>query len=324
MTNHKRRDQYWKYYHDAHTRELDFLTSHIVSLIVENPCPAHAKRSGAGRKPVHDKNKLAFLCILMVCLDFTSRDMENLAALLRMPWNEPLPDHSTIAKFMQKIPTAWLEGIIACTAESCLAGFDASSKLKLASDSTGVATGRYYMVQKNVKNRHKSEVKRQKYIKWHVTAVLGLQVILSCRITASNVADTTVLASLIEKIKKTGIAFSGSRFNADKGYDSDENFRLVFDVGMTPNIKQRNNAISSSKPFRKRAAGLFDADIYKKRGMIEGIFGAEETEGHRLLCRFRKKSTRRRFGLCKAIGWNLEVLNRLECAARQNIVVVAA
>ncbi len=109
----------------------------------------------------------------------------------------------------------------------------------------------------------------------------------------------TVFASLIEKIKKTGIAFSGS-VNADKGYDSDENFRLVFDAGMTPNIKQGNNAISSSKPFRKRAAGMFGAGVYKKRGMIEGIFGTEEIEGHRLLCRFRKKSTRRRFGLCKA------------------------
>ncbi len=130
-------------------------------------------------------------------------------------------------------------------------------------------------------------------------------------------------ASLLRKIKKTGIAFAG-RFNADRGYDSDRNCRLVFGAGMTPNIKQRGNAVNRTKKFRKKAAGLFDGEIYKKRGMIEGIFGAEETEGHRLLCRFRKTSTRRRFGLCKAIGWNLEVLNRLECAARRNIQVVAA
>ncbi len=54
---------------------------------------------------------------------------------------------------------------------------------------------------------------------------------------SQQLADTTVFASLIEKIKKTGIAFSGS-VNAYKGYGSDENFRLVFDAGMTPNIKQ--------------------------------------------------------------------------------------
>ncbi len=252
-----------------------------------------------------------------MCLDFTFRDMENLAALLRMPWNEPLPDHSTIARFMQKIPVAWLEDMIAVTAASCLAGFDASD-LTLASDSSGVATDRYERVQKKARNRHKPEAKRQKkYLKWHVASVLGLQVILSCRITSNRMADTTVFASLLKKIKKTGIAFAG-RFNADRGYDSDRNCRLVFGAGMTPNIKQRGNAVNRTKKFRKKAAGLFDGEIYKKRGMIEGIFGAEETEGHRLLCRFRKTSTRRRFGLCKTIGWNLEVLNRLECAARRN------
>ena len=42
------------------------------------------------------------------------------------------------------------------------------------------------------------------------------------------------------------------------------------------------------------------------------------------MCRFRKAATRRRFGLCKAIGWNLEVLNRMECAARIGVPVEAA
>ncbi len=88
-----------------------------------------------------------------MCLDFTFRDMENLAALLRMPWNEPLPDHSTIARFMQKIPVAWLEDTVAVTAASCLAGFDVSD-LTLASDSSGVATDRYERVQKKARNRH--------------------------------------------------------------------------------------------------------------------------------------------------------------------------
>ena len=42
----------------------------------------------------------------------------------------------------------------------------------------------------------------------HVASVLGLQVILSCRITSNKMADTTVFASLLKKIKKTGIAFA--------------------------------------------------------------------------------------------------------------------
>ena len=39
---------------------------------------------------------------------------------------------------------------------------------------------------------------------------------------------------------------------------------------------------------------MFDGKAYKMRSLIEGIFGAEEAEGHRLTCRLRKANTRRR------------------------------
>ncbi len=156
-----------------------------------------------------------------------------------------------------------------------------------------------------------------------MASVLGLQVILACQITSDKMADTTVLRSLLQKIKRIGLGFSGI-FNADRGYDSDENVRLLKESGMKPNIKLRANAVHTKKKHRKEASKMFDPESYKMRATIEGIFGAEEAENHRLMCRFRKASTRRRFGLCKAIGWNLEVLNRLKCAANLGIPVEAA
>ncbi len=133
MTEHKRRDGYWKYYHAAHTQEMVFLLSNIVSLIVENPCPVKKVSSGPGRPTVHSRDKLACLCILMVCLDLTYRDTQCLAHFLKLPrWNdEPVPDHVTLCKFLPKIPGKWLEGMISETARRCLAGFDMSA-LKLA------------------------------------------------------------------------------------------------------------------------------------------------------------------------------------------------
>ena len=53
--------------------------------------------------------------------------------------------------------------------------------------------------------------------------------------------------------------------------------------------------------------------------MIEGIFGVEEAEYHQLYCRFRKMQTREGFGLLKAIGWNIEILNRIECTVNQDL-----
>ena len=153
------------------TQEMDFLTSHIVSLIRENPMPRPRKKSKAGRKPVHDHNKLACICILMVCLNYTYRDMQSMVPKLDLPWNEPFPDHTTISKFMQKIPTAWLEKMIIMTAQCCIKGYD-PSLLVLAADSTGVATDRHEKKSpKKSKNRHKSGTKPQKkYLKWHVAS----------------------------------------------------------------------------------------------------------------------------------------------------------
>jgi len=69
---------------------------------------------------------------------------------------------------------------------------------------------------------------------------------------------------------------------------------------------------------------MFDGKAYRTRALMEGIFGAEEAGGRRLTCRFRGASTRRRFGLCKAMGRNLKVQNRPECAARIGVPAEAA
>ena len=70
-----------------------------------------------------------------------------------------------------------------------------------------------------------------------------------------------------------------------------------------------------------RRPKIFNASIYHYRGLIEGIFGAEEIKHHRLYCRFRLKNNQKRFGLIKSIGWNLEVLNRLQCANKLGLKI---
>ena len=90
-----------------------------------------------------------------------------------------------------------------------------------------------------------------------------------------------------------------------------------------PNIKQRKDAVSRGKPNRRKAAGIFDEQEYKKRSLIEGIFVAEETKRHQLHCRFLIESNRRRFGKIRTIAWNLKVFNRLRCANRLGIPIPA-
>lgn len=103
MSKHNRRDGYWKYYHLAHTLEKNPIVSNIVSLVKENP-PPRQKKSNRGRKQVHSWEKMVCICILMVIFNKTYKDMQNEVPSPKLPWNEPYPDHTWIAKTFKKIP----------------------------------------------------------------------------------------------------------------------------------------------------------------------------------------------------------------------------
>jgi hypothetical protein len=79
---------YWTYYRPAHTQEKDGLVANIVSLVRQNKPPVKPKRTKRGRKPVHSWEKLVCICIIMVILGSTFRDMQNDVPTLNIPWNQ--------------------------------------------------------------------------------------------------------------------------------------------------------------------------------------------------------------------------------------------
>jgi Transposase DDE domain len=331
---HKRKDGYWLYYHLAHTLERDTVIGNIVYLVKENPplpCSKNvSSSSNRGRKPVHSWEKLVCICILMVIFGLTYRDMQNTVPSLNLPWNndEPYPDHTWIARTFKKIPLKYLEDILTRSAYMCLkesAGWKKEEGLLLASDSTGIETDRYgYEVRPVKKNKKFELIKVKQYLKWHIIAVLDHLVILSVRTTNKNTHDSPVLRTMLNRLKKYGINLAGSIFNADSGYDGENNYKSIFMMNMFPNIKQRINARNKGKnrKYRKKASEIFNISLYHYRGLIEGIFGAEETaHHHQLYCRFRLKNNQKRFGLIMGIGWNMGVLNRLQCAKRLEIKI---
>ena len=61
---------------------------------------------------------------------------------------------------------------------------------------------------------------------------------------------------MLAEIRRRGFDFAGCVFDCDKGYDSDCNCRLIFEMGMTPNIKQRRNAVSRGIAAQKKGRRL--------------------------------------------------------------------
>ncbi len=317
----QRRDGYWAEYHESCASKKDFAIGHIKDLVRDNPPPEPARKSGRGRPRVYSLAEMAIVCILMNLFNLSSRKTENTVEWWELDLGGRVPDHSTVSRAHGDLDAEWLEKMVALTAEACLkqAGVD---KHDSAADSTGSETDRYEdSVRLNKKTGKETVVRVKSYLKWHVFAAVGLQVILACAMTPSSAADTDMLRPLLEKSKKPGRSFAGWWFHADKGHDSDRNCEAVFGTGMRPNIDRRKsrenggNRRNAGKRFRRRAAEMFDPVRHEDRKMIEGIFGAEGSDNHRLLCRYRKKETQERFGLLLAIAWNVCALNRIRCAA---------
>ena len=304
---HKRRDRYWQLYDLAKSKELSEVVEKLTWLVDEAGDPWLKARRG--RRPAHSPRKMVVICVLTAVLGISYRNMETLLHLLRLPWQEPVPDHSTIHEAFKRIPEAYLKRILVRNAEICIAE---SGWVKgiVGADSTGVETDRYEAVEVKMK-----KTRRRISIKYHVIAILDYNIIMTARITSQRTADSPTLRQMLKDLPQ----MEGSIFNADKAYDSDRNCELIYAKGMRPNIKQREKeGTNRGLRFRRRAAKEFNDAIYRYRGLVEGIFGAEEAEnGLKTSCRLRR--TQRRWGLAIAIGHNLAVYNRLRCARQLHI-----
>ncbi|MHB8566706.1 MAG: transposase [Nitrososphaerales archaeon] len=212
---HRRREDYWKYYHLAHTQEKDSVVANIVSLVKENKPPVKPKRTRRGRKPVHSWEKLVCTCIIMVILGSTFRDKQNDVPTMNLPWNqyETYPDHSTIHKAFQKLDEDYLDLVLEKTAYLCVRESSWKSGV-LGIDSSGVETDRYEMVERpNKKKGCFENVRKRIYLKYHIVAILDYLIILKAKTTSEHRNDSPVLRSLLNKFQN----MKGSAFNADKG-----------------------------------------------------------------------------------------------------------
>ena len=321
MSKQNRRDGYRRYCELATKKEKAHTVRALIRLVLEHPRP-RPKKGNRGRPPVHTKKKLDFLLLLMMADDGTYRGAAADLQGMRTPWDdEPVPVHTTPVRHAQTAPEEWLEHILAETARLCLEEVgDATGPL--AADSSGMETTGYETVERPNKKERGFVVTRQKtYRKYRIAAMPGPCIILAAVGTPGGVDDSIKLPATLRKIRRHGFGPSGRFFNADGGCDSDGNCEELFWMGMIPNIKQRKDAENRDKPNRRKAAEMFDGVVYHLRGMIEGVFGAEETRRHQLQRGFVRDDNRRRFAQGRAIAWNIRVLNRFQCANRLNIPI---
>ena len=237
MGEHNRRPDYWKYYELAQESEQAHVKSTLIEAIRDSPCP-RPKGSSRDCPPVHSKDKLDFACLLMISRQETCRGMESDMGDMRTPRDsEPVPDHTTPVRHLQTIPKDWLDRILAETARRCIIAAGQATG-PLGADSSGAETTGYEAVTRpNKKEMDFVETLQKQCLKYHITAILGLQIILTAFTTASSVNDTTMLPVMLDMMRRQGLDPSGRFFDGDKGYDSDENCEMPFEMGFIPQHK---------------------------------------------------------------------------------------
>lgn len=252
---------------------------------------------------------MAVICVLCVILGISYRNMQSLLNMLKLPWQEPVPDHSTIHDAFKRIPEKYIKSLLDSSAQLCIHESGWTRGI-VAPDSTGVETDRYQTVEIKMKKTRKRII-----VKYHVVAILDYNIILAAKVTSKYAGDSPTFRQLFKPLMQ----MEGSILDADKAYDSDLNCRLAYEKCMKPNIKQRETeGTNRGLRFRKKAAEEFDEALYHFRGLVEGIFGAQETEnGLKTRCRLRRMQ--RKWGLALSVGHNLAVYNRLRCARQLSI-----
>jgi hypothetical protein len=291
----------------ASARELTAVIDELARLVDQqgDPWP----KSKRGRPPVHSPRKMAVICVLSVILGISYRNMQSLLNMLKLPWNEPVPDHSTIHDAFKRMPEEHLKQLLQKSAQLCI--HESGWKRGIvAPDSTGVLTDRFETVEVKMKKTRKRVI-----VKFHVIAILDYNIILSSKVTSKYAGDSPTFRQMFKPLPQ----MEGSVLDADKGYDSDVNCRLAYEKLMKPNIKQRDTEGTNRRlRFRKEAGQEFDEVLYRWRGLVEGIFGSEEVEnGLQTRCRLRRMQ--RKWGLALSVGHNLAVYNRLRCARELSV-----
>ncbi len=313
MTSHARSPGYWKSYHASKANEK-WQVFKLCKRVVKKLGPPW-QVSKRGRPPEHQPEEYAAVVIYRKHFRTTLRVAEG---------DTPFTlgkrlDHSDIWWALQRISVRYVESSIQLLFELIIELFPPDFFIP---DATGFQTDRY-MKSRRPKLRPEdkpppkwrrgrenclSEGREHITLKLHLLVGCcrepGLIPILRARVTRGHAHDSPQLKHLIGKFEG-----EGEPFPADRGYDSTDNYILAKKHGFVPVIKLRKGEPRGH--VRREMAESFDTnkEIYRYRGLIEGVFGGTETKyGNRTRCRLRK--SRRVDCLLMVVSHNLRTYMR--------------
>ncbi len=213
-----------------------------------------------------------------------------------------LPNYTTLIKFAKKLPLKIFDKLI-------LAFKNLIPKVKrVAIDATGISldnASQHYCKRIGLKT------KKRPFMKTTFIVDIDKYIILLCKMRKKARHDTKDAKPMIKKLAKI---YKPDQFYADRGYDSDEIFKLVFEnLGAYPFILQRRLDIPKYRrkgKYRKLTIDEFDYGEYLQRNKIETLNSMiKKRFGSKIKSRNVKMQKVELFG--RVIAYNIDRIMRI-------------
>ena len=207
-----------------------------------------------------------------------------------------IPHFTTLQKYAQRLGANIVDKLIFLTRSL----FKEHGTF-LGADSTG-------MELDHASAHYCKRIDRQKPVKGFVNlnalSDLYNKIILVTKIRKKRRHDCSDFMPMFNKIKHLDFDF----FVADKGYDSENNHKAIFEAGKVSliSVKRKDLPIYKTQgTYRKKVKREFEMGLYTQRELTESIFSSLKRKyGPKL--RARKFKTQKIELLCKVLSYNIE------------------
>ncbi len=172
-----------------------------------------------------------------------------------------LPDYTTLVKFAQKLPNIILKKLVLAFKHLV------PEPKKVAIDSTGISLDN---ASPHYCKRAGINIAKRPFMKTSFIVDIEQYIILLCKTRKNHRHDTVDAKPMIKNLANH---YSPEIFYADRGYDDEKIFKLVFEnLGAYPLILQKRLDIPKYRrkgTYRKKTFAVFDYGEYLQRNKIE-------------------------------------------------------
>ena len=211
-------------------------------------------------------------------------------------------NYTTLIKFAKKLPLKILEKLVLAFKKLI------PKPKKVAIDATGISLDN---ASPHYCKRIGKAYKKRPFMKTTLVVDIENYIVLFCKMRKGHRHDTKDAKPLV---KKMALHYKPEQFYADRGYDDNKHFELVFEkLGAYPFILQKNRDIPKSRKhgeYRKKTCDTFDYGEYLQRNKIETTNSMiKKRFGNNVKSKLNK--TQKFEVWCKIIAYNIDRIIRI-------------